>query len=542
MAGTSPAMTKINSIHPQRLELAVQRRALHADELGGARDVAAEPADLRLEVFALEGLARLAQRHPHEVLAAVAGRHVRHHRADVLRQHAGADHRLGLAAGQNHQPLHVVAQLPYVAGPVVRLEHRHGVLADLAPRQAGRLRDLIHEMLDQRGNVLAPLGERGHAHRHDGKPVIEVLAEFSRRDLGLDVARGRGHDAHVDRDLGAAADALEGLVDQHAQDLVLRLARHVADLVDEKRAAMRLLERADLAGLRPVRLLDAEELDLHALGRDGSRVDDDERRAVAARHGVDGARGELLAGAGGTDDQDAAVGRRDLVDGLAQLVDRARMPDQRGLIWRELLQRLDLALEPRGLERAIGDEHEAIRLERLLDEVVGALLDRRDRGLDVAVARDHHDRHLGMLGLHAVEKLQPVEAASLQPDVEEDQVRAARAERGERLVAVARGARLVALVLQDTRDQLADVRFIIDDEDIGRHFYALAVFGVFGTETVSTGPACAGSAANRRRTHAPRAPGVFSAASCSSIWPPWSSRILPTIARPRPVPFSRVVT
>ena len=79
-----------------------------------------------------------------------------------------------------------------------------------------------------------------------------------------------------------AADALEGLVDQHAQDLVLRLARHVGDLVDEQRAAMRFLERADLALLRAVRGLDAEQLDLHALRRDGGGVDDDERPARRA--------------------------------------------------------------------------------------------------------------------------------------------------------------------------------------------------------------------------------------------------------------------
>ena len=35
------------SVDPQRLELAVQRRALHADELGGARNIAAETIDLR---------------------------------------------------------------------------------------------------------------------------------------------------------------------------------------------------------------------------------------------------------------------------------------------------------------------------------------------------------------------------------------------------------------------------------------------------------------------------------------------------------------
>ncbi len=45
---------------PQRLELAVQRRAFHADELGGAGDISAEAVDLSQQVFALEQLARLA--------------------------------------------------------------------------------------------------------------------------------------------------------------------------------------------------------------------------------------------------------------------------------------------------------------------------------------------------------------------------------------------------------------------------------------------------------------------------------------------------
>ena len=453
----------------ERLELAVQRRALHADEFGGARDVAAEAVDLREQIFALEHFARLAQRQPHELLAAVAVRHRRHHRADVLRQHAGADRGVGVAAGEDHQPLDVVAQLADVARPVVRLQHRHGVVADLALRQAGRLRNLLHEIVDEIGNVLAPLGQRRHADRHHRQPVIEVLAEAAGGDLGLDVAAGRGDDAHVDRDLGGAADALEGLVDQHAQDLVLRLARHVGDFVDEQRAAMRLLERADLALLRAVRLLDAEQLDLHALGRDRGGVDDDERPAARGRTAREMARGQLLAGARRADDQDAAVGRRDLLDRLAQLVDRRRAADHAGRHRRERLELLDLALEPRGLERAVGDQHQPVGLERLLDEVVGAALDRRDRGLDVAVAGDHHDRQVRMLLLDRVEQLQPVEPAALQPDVEEDQVRPPRLDLAKARVAVARGARAVALVLQDARDQLADIGFVVDDENVGRH-------------------------------------------------------------------------
>ena len=40
----------------------MQRRALHADEFGRARDIAAEAADLCHQIFAFEHLARIAQR------------------------------------------------------------------------------------------------------------------------------------------------------------------------------------------------------------------------------------------------------------------------------------------------------------------------------------------------------------------------------------------------------------------------------------------------------------------------------------------------
>ncbi len=159
--------------------------------------------------------------------------------------------------------------------------------ADIALGQAGGLRNLRHEIFDEFGNILAPLGEPRHADRHDRQPMIKILAEFAGGDVGLDVAAGRGDDAHVDRDLGAAADALEGLIDQHAQNLVLRLARHVGDLVDEQRAAVRLFERADLAALRAVAGFDAEQLDFHLLRHDGGGVDHDERPVGARRQRVE---------------------------------------------------------------------------------------------------------------------------------------------------------------------------------------------------------------------------------------------------------------
>ena len=69
--------------------------------------------------------------------------------------------------------------------------------------------------------------------------------------------------------------------------------------------------------------------------------------------------------------------------------------------------------------------NQPVGLERLLDEIVGALLDRGDRGLDRAVAGDHHDRQIGLLALERVEHLDAVEPAALQPDVEHDELRPA---------------------------------------------------------------------------------------------------------------------
>ena len=98
---------------------------------------------------------------------------------------------------------------------------------------------------------------------------------------GGEIARTRRDDAHVDVDAGQAADPLEILLYENAQDLALRFARHVGDFVEIERAVMGFFERADAAS-RAVPRLDAEQLDLHRIGRDGRGVDDD-KGTVGAR-------------------------------------------------------------------------------------------------------------------------------------------------------------------------------------------------------------------------------------------------------------------
>src|SRR6185312_8486321 len=192
-AWTNKRFTHV-STNPKRLELAVERRTLHADEFGGARNVAREPADLRDQVITLEHFPRLAQRQPHDVLAIVAGRHRRYHRTHILWQHVGGDDRFRTTAGQNHDALDIVAELADVAGPHMRLQYRHRILADLPLRQAGRRRYLVHEIVNQFRDVLAAFRQRRNADRHHRQPVVEILTESPFGNLFLQVARGRGDD------------------------------------------------------------------------------------------------------------------------------------------------------------------------------------------------------------------------------------------------------------------------------------------------------------------------------------------------------------
>ncbi len=104
------------------------------------------------------------------------------------------------------------------------------------------LRQQRREVRHQQRNVLAPLAERRHVDRHHVEPVEQVLAEPAGGDLRLELLVRRGEHAHVHRHGLGAADARDHAVLQHPQHLGLRSQTHVADLIEEERAAVGLLE------------------------------------------------------------------------------------------------------------------------------------------------------------------------------------------------------------------------------------------------------------------------------------------------------------
>ena len=86
------------------------------------RDVAAEPADLGVQIAPLEHLARFAQRQRHHLGAVVAAQRRGRDGADIRRQHVGADRLSRLARRHDQQPVDDVAKLADVARPVIGLQ------------------------------------------------------------------------------------------------------------------------------------------------------------------------------------------------------------------------------------------------------------------------------------------------------------------------------------------------------------------------------------------------------------------------------------
>ena len=128
----------------------------------------------------------------------------------------------------------------------------------------------------------------------------EILAERAAVDLFAQVAVGRRDHADVDLVRAVAADALDLALLEHAQQLGLQRDVELADLVEEDRAAVGLLEAADVlrdgAGERA--LLVTEQLD--SISSRGIAPQSSTTNGLFLRvdRVVERARDHLLAGAG----------------------------------------------------------------------------------------------------------------------------------------------------------------------------------------------------------------------------------------------------
>ena len=258
---------------------------------------------------------------------------------------------------------------------------------------------------------------------------------------------------------------------ERAEHLGLRVEAHVADLVEEERAAVGLLELADalLRRARERALLVAEQLALDELGRDRGAVDLDERAVARGRCWAWRWRATSSLPVPGSPVMStrASVGAtRAMVAWMrpmAGLSPTMGVRSTRASSRTSLLQADVLDLELPARERAADRHEEPVEVRRLLEEVDRAELRRLDGRLDGPVARDHHDRDRGLGVVEGLEDLHAVPLRHL--DVEQDEVDAALARARERLVAVDGLLDGVALELEDLAERAPDGGLVVGDED-----------------------------------------------------------------------------
>ena len=119
-----------------------------------------------------------------------------------------------------------------------------------------------------------------------------------------------------------------------------------------------------------------------------------------------------------------------------------------------------------GLHRVLEDDEGAVEGERLFEEVVGAELGGAHGGLDGAVAGDDDD--LGRTGRpHPADLGEDVEAVAVgQPDVEQDDIVDGVAKELQGLGGGGCGGDDVGLLFKDALERIADLGFVVDDEDV----------------------------------------------------------------------------
>ena len=233
--------------------------------------------------------------------------------------------------------------------------------------------------LRQIEQIFLVLAQRRQLNVEDVQAIEKIIAQMALGDRIFRNLVGRGQHAHVDRGFALAAQAAQLAVFQHAQQFGLRADRHLADFVEQQRAALGQFEAAGAALQRAGEraFFVAEDFAFDQRLRNRGAVDGDERLRLARAERVNGARDQFLAGAALAGDQDGGGAGRDHLDQAKDFLHALGGADQRA-------QNADVAqLAAAGFQFAFGaaqargvlqDIAQPGGIDRLLDEVEGAAL------------------------------------------------------------------------------------------------------------------------------------------------------------------------
>ena len=342
-------------------------------------------------------------------------------------------------------------------------------------------------MIDQRRNVFAALAQRRQLDVKDVETIEEVGAELPFLDEQLEVLVGGGDDAEIDLDGLVAADAHDLALLQDAQQVGLRLEADVADLVEEDRAAFGDFELALLAVLRSgeCAFLVAEQFAFEQRLGERAAVNDDHGMIAAVAGGVNGAGDEFLAGAALAGDEDGGIGGADGFDGLEDALHGRALPDDVGGMRHVGDGFLEAGVLLQGVAMRHGLAHEVrdlVGIERLVDVVVGAVLERGDGGLDRGVAGHDDDQHVGIDFVQAALQLDAIGAAHL--DIDERDIEGLLGHAGERFVGALGGGHVVAFFGKPFGERIAHAQFVVNNQQFTFESFLYLSYFVLGRRAI----------------------------------------------------------
>nr|GEU28337.1 hypothetical protein [Tanacetum cinerariifolium] len=461
-------------------QLAVQGRAADAQGFGGMADIAVVLGQRAGNGCALERV----ERH------VVDGRHGRHWQ----RRHGGSGSRSSSGNGGSNsgRPRRKIGEpvlraLPQDHGPLARVAQRAHIARPVVPQQAvergagNRARGALVLRLvqpqvvrQQQRDIAGPLAQRRHANDDGIEAEQQVGPEHGRVEQARFIEVGGADDAHVDRfgPVGAQRRDLAPL--QGREQLGLRGQRHVADFVEEQRAAARGLEAPGAVGAgigeRPFAV--AEQLAFERRFGQRAHVHGQQRAARAARLRVEGARHQLLAHA--VLAQHHHVGLRGRHAG-----DQRRQFAHGGRVAHQFRQRPGGRRGQRGAarQRLIHGRDQARIVPGLGDEIAGAALQRRhgQRHVRIRGHRDHGGRaHLRAQQVEQRQAFGAVDAAGREVQVQQHHVRRAAQQQRRQAGRIAQRGHLAMAAAQQQSGGGGDIGVVVEDQDVGGHVAILA--------------------------------------------------------------------
>src|SRR5262245_13945707 len=116
-----------------------------------------------------------------------------------------------------------VFELANIPRPGVPLKELNRILGNGRSGGSDFPSKLLQEMAHQVRNILQSLPQWRKPDDGVVEPIVQVLTKLFFLNGGFEVAMRGSHDAHINREILLAADALDGLLLQYAQELLLEV-------------------------------------------------------------------------------------------------------------------------------------------------------------------------------------------------------------------------------------------------------------------------------------------------------------------------------